>query len=98
MNSQPVLDLELGKKKGEEEEGKEAEFEPLIAKPPPKKKPIQILCEDALPPHYTGKNLPTEIAESRNLAIKAMFAQGIASLTGLGFFMFRRVISLISFP
>ena len=83
MNDQPVLDVELGAKKNDK-------FEPLVAKAP-KKKPLKILYEDSLPQEYTGLNLPEEIAESRNLTIKALYAQGIASLAGLGFFMFRRV-------
>lgn len=54
-------------------------------------KPLRIFFEDELPYEYSGRNLPTELAQRRNLTIQALLAQTIASVTGYGFFFFRRV-------
>lgn len=60
-------------------------------RPAPNPKPLRIFFEQELPYEYSGRNLPTELAERRNLTIQALLAQAIASITGYGFFFFRRV-------
>lgn len=52
----------------------------------------QILYEQYLPPEYDRFNLPIELVNKRNLALYALFAQAISTLTGFGFFFYRKVI------
>lgn len=57
--------------------------------PPPK---TQILYEEYLPSEYNRFNLPIELIEKRNLALYALFVQTISTVTGFGFFFYRKVL------
>jgi hypothetical protein len=59
----------------------------------PRKPKPHILFEGELPPHYSGQNLPVELAIRRNLAIKALILQLFSIFAGFAFFFVRRVTS-----
>ncbi len=52
---------------------------------------LEILFEGDLPPHYSGINLPIELAEKRNLTIKALGIHLVAIIAGFAFYFVRRV-------
>jgi len=56
---------------------------------------LQILYEEYLSSEYNRFNLPVELTEKRNLALKALFAQAISTLTGFGFFFYRKMVAYL---
>jgi hypothetical protein len=57
----------------------------------PGQRKLVILYENELPAHYSGLNLPTELAERRNHTIKAMYLQSFSVVAGFAFYFVRKV-------